>query len=196
MANALNTTSTHSQIEPRTGLHPVLKTGALVVSAGVLMALCAHVSLPLLFTPVPLTLQTFGVIVIALTLGSRRAAVAMALYLLEGAAGLPVFSPAGLGGIAQLLGPTGGYLMAYPLAAFLAGYIFEQRGKNSTAALAGAIAAELVLFTSGTAWLMAVTATTFSKAMMLAALPYIPGEVLKVAAAMALATRWHRRKSF
>src|SRR2546423_2722842 len=82
----------------------------LVVGASLFVALCARVTLPLPFTPVPLTLQNFGVLLVGLTLGSRRGFAALALYLVEGAVGMPVFNPAGLGGVAQLFGPTGGYL--------------------------------------------------------------------------------------
>src|SRR3954465_11722306 len=103
----------------------------LVVGASLLMALCGRLSMPLPFTPVFLTAANFGVLFIALTLGSRRAAAAMLLYLAEGAMGLPVFSPAGPGGIAQLLGPTGGYLMAYPVVAFVAGWISERGQRNA-----------------------------------------------------------------
>src|SRR5438270_7744106 len=91
----------------------VLNAG-LVVGASFLMAICAHVSIPLWFTPVPITLQTFGVLFLALAIGGWRASAALVLYLLEGISGLPVFSPHGYGSI---LGPTGGYLMSYPFAA-------------------------------------------------------------------------------
>jgi biotin transport system substrate-specific component len=100
------------------------KQAGLVVGASLFVALCARVTVPLPFTPVPLTLSNFGVLVVGLLLGSRRGFAALALYLAEGASGLPVFSPAGPGGIAQLLGPTGGYLMAYPFVAALAGFLF------------------------------------------------------------------------
>src|SRR5690348_11668897 len=82
--------------------------GAIVLSASLLVALCARVTLPLPFTPVPLTLQNFGVVLVGLMLGSKRSFAALALYLAEGAMGIPVFSLP-IGGIAQLLGPTGGY---------------------------------------------------------------------------------------
>src|SRR5450631_3996786 len=89
------------------------KQAAIVVSASLFVALCAQVTVPLPFTPVPLTLQNFGVLTVGLLLGSRRGFAALALYLAEGAFGMPVFSPAVLGsGIAHLLGPTGGFLMA------------------------------------------------------------------------------------
>src|SRR6266550_5299179 len=99
---------------------------ALVVGASLFVALCARVTVPLPFTPVPLTLQNFGVLVVGLVLGPRRAFAALALYLAEGALGLTVFSPTGLGGLAQLLGPTGGFLIAYPAVAFVTGWIFER----------------------------------------------------------------------
>src|SRR6516225_9157855 len=85
-----------------------VRPAAIVVSASLFVALCARVTVPLPFTPVPLTLQNFGVLVVGLLLGSRRGFAALALYLAEGASGLPVFNPAGPGGIAQLFGPTGG----------------------------------------------------------------------------------------
>src|ERR1700724_3416376 len=103
---------------------------AIVVSASLFVALCARVTLPLPFTPVPLTLQNFGVLLVGLTLGSRRGFAALALYLLEGAAGMPVFNPSGPGGVAQLLGATGGFLLAYPFVAGLAGWMME-RGRTS-----------------------------------------------------------------
>src|SRR5438105_5008925 len=133
------------------------KQAALVVGASLFVALCAHVTIPLPFTPVPLTLQNFGVLVVGLTLGSRRGFLALALYLAEGAAGLPVFNPTGLGGVAQVLGPTGGFLMVYPLVAGLAGLVFEQ-GKRTfaRAAVAGLLAA-IVLFAGGIAWLAVLT---------------------------------------
>src|SRR5258706_9557063 len=87
---------------------------AIVIAASLFVALSARVTVPLPFTPVPLTLQNFGVLAVGLLLGSRRGFAALALYLVEGAFGLPVFSPAILGsGITHLLGPTGGFLMAY-----------------------------------------------------------------------------------
>src|SRR5436309_11932974 len=96
-----------------------MKQAGIVIGASLVVALCARVTVPLPFTPVPLTLQNLGVLLVGLLLGSRRGFAALALYLVEGASGLPVFNPAGLGGVAQILGPTGGFLMAYPLVAFV-----------------------------------------------------------------------------
>src|SRR5215469_12199938 len=82
-----------------------------VVAGSALVAICAHVSVPLFFTPVPMTLQPFAVLLLGLLLEPTAAFAALVLYLVEGAAGLPVFTPQGPGGILQLIGPTGGYLM-------------------------------------------------------------------------------------
>lgn len=170
------------------------KSAALIVGASIFMALCAHVSIPLVFSPVPITLQPFGVLLIGMLLGSRQGTAALVLYLLEGVAGMPVFSPAGPGGLLQLLGPTGGFLMGSPVAAFIAGKVFESR-KSLSGALMGSVAAEVALFTLGAGWLVAVMHVSLGQAMVLAVLPYIPGEVLKVAAASAIAARWESKRS-
>src|ERR1700678_3679964 len=132
---------------------------AMVVGGSFLVALCAHITIPLPFTPVPLTVQNFGVLLVGLLLGSRRGFAALILYLAEGAMGMPVFSPSSVGlmGIAQILGPTGGYLMAYPLVAGLAGFIFERGAKSFARAAVAGLLAELVLFAGGVAWLYGAT---------------------------------------
>jgi biotin transport system substrate-specific component len=167
---------------------------ALVVAASLLMAICAHVSIPLWFTPVPITLQTFGVMLIALTLGGWRGAAAMVLYLTEGVLGLPVFSPHGPGGIATLKGPTGGYLMAYPFAALAGGFLATKlRPYGRIAGLAlGALAAEVIIFAAGLLWIVSVFHPTLNAALTASVLPFLPGEVLKVAAAVGVAFKSKR----
>ena len=160
-----------------------------VVGGSLLMAVCAHVSIPLWFTPVPITLQTFGVILLALTLGGWRSSAAMVVYLSEGASGLPVFSPHGFGGAAQLIGPTGGFLLAYPFAAFAGGWIAHhllQRSRLS-AFVAGALGCELIIFFFGASWLGVLSHQPIHAILTAAVLPFIPVEVLKVAGAIALA---------
>src|SRR5277367_652796 len=110
----------------------IARNVALIAGGSLVVALCARVAIPLPGTPVPLTVQNFGVLLVGLMLGSRRGFAALALYLAAGAMGMPVFSPTGPGGIAQLLGPTGGFLLAYPLVAWLAGFVME-RGRKSFA---------------------------------------------------------------
>lgn len=161
---------------------------ALVISASLFVALCARLTLPLPFTPVPLTVANFGVLLVGLTLGSRRGAAALLLYLAQGAAGLPVFNPAGAGGAAQLFGPTGGYLLAYPAVAFVAGWIAE-RGRRNFARLAlAAVAGEALLFAGGLGWLLALTGS-LAQAAYLGFYPFVFAEVAKVTAAAGAAGR-------
>jgi biotin transport system substrate-specific component len=165
------------------------KQGAIVVGASLFVALCAQVTLPLV--PVPLTLQNFGVLVVGLVLGPRRAFAALLLYLAEGAAGLPVFNPAGLGGIAQLSGPTGGYLMAYPFVAGLAGFLMERGCKTFTRAAVAGLIAEVLLFAMGVGWL-AIWAGSFKKALFYGLYWFLFAEVIKVLMAAAVAVRVKR----
>lgn len=165
---------------------------ALVVGGSLLVALCARITIPLPGTPVPLTVQNFGVLLVGLLLGSRRGFAALALYLAEGAMGLPVFSPTGPGGIAQLLGPTGGFLLAYPLVAWVAGFIMEHGRKSfARAALAGFLG-EIVLFTGGLSWL-AVLTHSVGRAFRWGLYWFLFAEVIKVMMAAGIAVRWQRR---
>jgi biotin transport system substrate-specific component len=173
-----------------------IRQTVIVVGASLLVAICAHATVPLPFTPVPLTVQNLGVLLVGLTLGSRRGFAALVVYLLEGLSGLPVFSPTGPGGLAQLFGPTGGFLMAYPLVAGLAGWIME-RGRTSfaRAAVAG-LAGEILLFTGGITWL-AVLTHSFAQAVRFGFYWFIFAEVIKVMSAAALANGWRRsRKAY
>ena len=162
---------------------------ATIVGASFFVAFCARIYVPIPGTPVPLTVQNFAVLLVGLALGSRRGFAALALYLAEGAAGMPVFSPHGLGGIAQILGPTGGYLIAYPFVAGLVGYIFE-RGKQ-TFARAGlaAIAGEILLFASGISWLYVWT-HSLSRALSFGLYWFIFAEVIKVMLAAGTVRSW------
>ncbi|MGH9789275.1 MAG: biotin transporter BioY [Candidatus Acidiferrales bacterium] len=156
----------------------------LVVGASLFVALCAQVSLPLPFSPVPVTGQTFAVLLLATTLGARRSAAALLLYLAEGAVGLPVFAPGGLPGLARLFGPTGGYLFAFPVAAFLLGWTMERPEASGPRKwwlwLAAALAAEVFILFAGTAWLrLAVGLPGWSEAAQLGLWPFLPGSLLK-----------------
>ena len=162
---------------------------ALIIGASFFVAFCARISIPIPGTPVPLTVQNFGVLLVGLALGSRRGFAALALYLLEGAAGLPVFSPFGRGGILQLIGPTGGYLIAYPFVAGLAGYILE-RGKATFGRAAwAAIAGELLLFAFGLSWLYVLT-HSLTRALSFGLYWFILAEVIKVMLAAGVVRSW------
>ena len=173
------------------------KQAAIVIAASLFVALCARVTVPLLpLTPVPLTLQNFGVLAVGLLLGSRRGFAALALYLIEGALGFPVFSPSiSLGvGVLRILGPTGGFLMAYPLVAFIAGYIYEHSSRRFAWAALSAVAAEVVLFAGGLSWL-AVLTHSVSMALRYGLYWFVFAEVIKVLMATAVAARWYQKTS-
>jgi biotin transport system substrate-specific component len=164
---------------------------ALVVGASLFVALCARITVPLPFTPVPLTVQNFGVLMVGLLLGSRRGFAALALYLAEGMVGLPVFNPTGPGGIAQLFGPTGGFLMAYPFVAFAAGYIFRRGAKTFVHAALAGLVGEILLFAGGLSWLYVFT-HSLARAAYLGLYWFLAAEVIKVMLAAGIATRWRR----
>jgi biotin transport system substrate-specific component len=171
-----------------------LRTGALILGGSALVAVSSHIALPLGFTPVPLTLQPFAVLLLGLLMAPRLAAATLGAYLLEGAMGLPVFAP-GLAfgaGMAHLLGPTGGYLMSYPAAATLIAYLWRRSGRGYSAALASAAVGNVLILLCGFAWLTLWThgagpVGSVKTAFAMAVLPFLPGDALKVVAAAAIA---------
>ncbi|MGC1423612.1 MAG: biotin transporter BioY [Terracidiphilus sp.] len=166
-----------------------LRTAGIVLAGSALVAFCSHITLPLWFTPVPLTLQPFAVVLLGLLLRPRVAAATLGAYLVEGALGLPVFAPgiAFGAGMAHLLGPTGGYLMSYPAAAASIAYLWRRSGRGFSAALSSAAIGNVVILLCGFAWLAAWTHGSLRTAFALAVLPFLPGDALKVVAAAAIA---------
>lgn len=162
-----------------------LRGAGVVLAGSALVAVCSHIALPLWFTPVPLTLQPFAVLLLGLVLSPRLAAATLGAYLLEGAAGLPVFAPGfALGaGIAHLLGPTGGYLMSYPLAAAAVSWLRKRIAHGFAGAALSAAAGDAMILLSGFVWLAVWTHAPAGSAFALAVLPFLPGEALKVVGA-------------
>jgi len=146
-------TEVRSQAHPSDRWTTAAKQIAIVIGGSAVIAVCARLVLPLPFTPVPLTLANFGVLLVGLALGSKRGFASACVYLAWGAMGLPVFSPSGVGGLAQLSGPTGGYLLAYPVVAFVAGLISERGTASFARNVIAAVAAEILLFAAGISWL-------------------------------------------
>lgn len=148
-----------------------------VVGFAVALAAASQVSIPLPNTPVPITLQPLVVVLAGLWLGPVAGAASMITFLLAGAAGLPVFSPIGAPGLARLLGPTGGYLLAYPVAAYVAGMLAP-----ATAGLArrfgAATAGMLAIYLGGFAQLVAITGS-LETAALLGVLPFVALDVVK-----------------
>jgi biotin transport system substrate-specific component len=147
--------------------------------------------MPLPFTPVPLPLSNFGVLLVGLSLGSRRGFAAAALYLGFGAMGLPVLASAGPGGLAQMLGPSAGFLWAYPVVAFLAGWIAERGPDTFLRNVTAAIVAEAVLFAAGIGWLAIVT-HSWRQAAFFGLYPFVFAEVSKIMVSAAGALRLRR----
>jgi len=149
-----------------------------------LMAAGAFIAIPI--GPVPIVLQNMFVFLAGLLLGSRWGLAGVAVYLLTGACGLPVFA-GGLGGIGRIVGPTGGYLMGYLPAVFIAGYISEKTGKRFGCDILAMICATVVLYACGVTWLKILTGMTWSKTMMVGMYPFLVGDALKIVAAALIA---------
>lgn len=171
----------------------LLRPALAIVLGSLFVAVCAHVSIPLWFTPVPVTLQTFAVLLLGLLLSPSLAAAALVAYLVEGAAGLPVFSPHGPGGLLQFLGPTGGYLLAYPFAAALTAWLRRRIAPTGlTASLLAAATGSLLILLSGAAWFGALTHQPLGAILTLTVLPFLPGDILKLIAAAGAASGLRR----
>lgn len=182
----------NTAVIPQSRTQSISRNLALIIGAALLMDILGRFSLPLPFSPVPLTMANFGVLLIALTIGSRRAAAAMLLYLAQGAMGLPVFSPVGPGGIVQLIGPTGGYLMSYPIAAFLAGWIAEHGKRTISRMSIAAMAGEVLLFLGGVSWLMTIAHVPLRQAANWGIYPFAFFEIIKIMVAVSGSVRLHR----
>ena len=165
---------------------PRTRALGVVLAAGVL-ALASQFALPIPGTPVPVTLQPLVVVLAGLLLGPVDGAAAMVLYLLAGAAGLPVFAPIGAPGLLRLLGPTGGYLLAYPVAAAVAGRFGAGRSSYVTRAVAAA-AGILVLYAGGMTQLAVITGS-LSRAAVLGVVPFVAMDALKALVAAAAGGR-------
>ena len=190
---------------PATRTATWLQAGGVVLAGSAFVAVCAQFALPLYFTPVPLSMAPFAVLVLGLVLSPRLAAGALAAYLAEGAMGLPVFAPGPLVGIAHLMGPTAGYLLAYPFAAALVSFVsranlgsigmgnIARRGFSSS--LIAAALGNLAILACGAVWMAAFLHASASSVFSLSVVPFLPGDALKVVAAAGLSTSFqHLRK--
>jgi len=165
-------------------------------AAGFALALAAasQVAIPLPGTPVPLTLQPMLVVLAGMMLGPRAGAASMALFLAAGAAGVPVFTPGPTLGVARLFGVTGGYLLAYPTAAFVSGWLAQRAGSFARRTLA-AMAGMGVIYVGGLAQLALLTGS-LERAALLGVAPFVAADAVKSIVAAALTgSRGARRSS-
>ena len=158
----------------------VVRRSLAMVAGAILVALASQVAIPLPGTPVPLTLQVPAVVFVGGILGARMGAGSMAIYLAMGLAGLPVFAPLGVPslGVARLLGPTGGYLLAYPAAAALAGGLIGE-ARSWPRLAAGLLAGMAAIYVGGIAQL-AVLSGGLVAALRLGSLPFLVPDLLKL----------------
>lgn len=161
----------------------------LITAGALLVAIFAQVRIALPFTPVPLTGQTFAVLLVGAALGSRRGLASLSLYSLIGTLGLPVFA-GGAAGPAYAFGPTGGYLLGFIAAAWLTGLLAERGLERSLrTSIVPFLAGTVILYVLGAGWL--ALQVGLEKALLLGVLPFIAGDSLKIAlAAIALPAAW------
>ena len=158
-----------------------------VLGFAVALAAASQVSIPLPNTPVPITLQPLVVVLAGLWLGPMAGAASMIVFLAAGALGLPVFTPIGVPGIGRLVGPTGGYLLAYPVAAFIAGSLAGP-GAAFLRRFAAASAGMLAIYVGGFAQLVVLTGS-LERAAVLGVLPFVALDVIKALVAAAMRVR-------
>jgi biotin transport system substrate-specific component len=156
----------------------------LVLGGSLLIAVCAQVAIPLPFSPIPVSGQTLAVLLTGALLGSWRGSLSVLTYLVQGIAGLPVFA-GGRAGPAHLLGPTGGYLVGFVLAAWVVGRLAE-RGwdRRATTTLLAMLLGNATLYACGLSWLAVFVGV--ERAPPLGLYPFVGGDLLKLAVATAL----------
>ena len=167
-----------------------VRSAGLVIVFSLFIAACAQFTIHI--GTIPITGQSFAVLLTGALLGSRLGAIALIAYLIEGAIGLPFFAPGGAPGLLRFFGPTGGYLVAFPAAAFIVG-AFAEHGwdKRYVTAVAAMAIGSLIIFLGGWAWYAILTNTPPVAAFKIAVAPYLLGDVIKIAlAAAVLPTGW------
>lgn len=179
----VNMATVDVSIATRAHALPIQRMIALVIGA-LVVALGAQVAIPLSTTPVPITLQVPAVLLVGGLLGPRLGAASLVLYLTMGAAGLPVFAPMGAPGIARLFGPTGGYLLAYPLAAALTGLVAADG--RSWVRLALAVVVGLVVIHAGGVAQLAALGGDVAGAVAIGSVPFLLNDLPKLALAALL----------
>lgn len=180
-----------TRILPRSRTNRQAAAVALIVGFALLTALCAQIRIPLGFTPVPITGQTFAVLLSGAVLGSRMGAASQLLYVLMGAAGLPFYA-GGTGGWEHASGATMGYLLGFIAAAYAVGYLAEHRQDRRFATSIGAfLTGNLVIYALGVPWLMYSLSWDLAEGVARGLAPFIIGDTIKILlAAGAMPAAW------
>jgi biotin transport system substrate-specific component len=169
-----------ARLWPQTAANSLPRAIALILAGSILLAVSAHVKVP--FWPVPMTMQTFIVLMIGAGYGWRLGGATLIAYLIEGAAGLPVFT--GGAGPVYMAGPTGGYLAGFVVSAAIAGWLIQNAARGAISALLTFLVADAFALALGVAYL--ATLIGFDKAIAGGLLPFLAGEALKIVLATAL----------
>jgi biotin transport system substrate-specific component len=166
-----------------------MKTKGLILCAvfAALTGICSIISIPLPFSPVPINLATLSVFLAGGLLGAKYGAISQIIYVLLGAVGVPVFHSL-TSGLGILTGPTGGYIIGYILAAFIIGRIYSSTKHLLLALLAGIVAC----YALGTLWFIYLTGVNLWSALLMCVIPFIPGDIIKILAALLLIKKLKR----
>lgn len=156
----------------------------LIIGGSIFIVLSAQIAVPLPFSPVPITGQTLAVLLVGMLFGSWRGTITLLTYLSEGVIGLPVFA-GGSGGIAHLLGPTGGYLFGFAAAAFVTGSLSERRwDRKPQMVFFAMLIGNAIMYIFGLSWLSHFVG--YKRVFALGLYPFIPGDILKICVAITL----------
>lgn len=173
------------------------KTRTIIFSALfiAITAVLAQIILPLPFTPVPVNFALVGVMLSGIILGSKKGALCQFIYILLGMAGLPIFAGFS-GGIGKVLGPTGGYLLSYPVVSFLCGKYIEIFGRKFSNFIISTVVSLILCYIVSTIWIMFLMKLTFVSAVTIGVLPFIIGDLLKIFVLVFIAQAIYKRKDF
>lgn len=173
-----------------------VKTLTLIGLMAALLCVLGPLSIPLPITLVPISLTNLVIYIILYVLGTKRGTVSYLIYFLLGLVGLPVFSGFS-GGIGKVAGPTGGYLVGFLFICLIAGPVIgkfhESKPVHMVVAFAGMFIATAICYAFGTVWFSVQQQTTFSAALAMCVLPFIPGDLIKIVAAMLIGPVLHKR---
>ena len=179
----MNAATLRLAVIPRTG---VLTDALLILGGALFLALCAQISFELPFTPVPITLQTFGVLLIGASYGALRGGLTAAVYLLMGIVGLPVFADR-THGLDVVIGATGGYLIGFILAAVVVGLLAQRRwDRRFSSAVTAMLTDTVIIYACGLVWLKADQGLDLATTLEYGLYPFVPGDLLKLYLAGAL----------
>lgn len=179
----MNAATLRLAVVPRTG---ILADAVLILGGALFLALCAQISFDLPFTPVPITLQTFGVLLIGAAYGTWRGGLTAAVYLLMGIVGLPVYADR-THGLDVVLGATGGYLIGFVVAAAVVGWLAQRQwDRRFSSAVAAMLTGTVIIYVLGLIWLKQDQGLDLATTLEYGLYPFVPGDLLKLYLAGAL----------